>query len=193
MKLIVGLGNIGREYENTRHNIGFNALDHVLDKYSVDTDKNKFDGYYTKTIINGEQVILLKPAKYMNLSGEVVRKYVDFFKIEIEDILIISDDLDQEVGSFKLKQKGSSGGHNGLKDIERHLGTDKYKRLKIGISNNKYMDTKDYVLGKIPKEDREILEKIYELVPSIVEDFIKLDFDTLMSKYNGYKNTDKNS
>ena len=189
MKLIVGLGNIGREYENTRHNIGFNALDHVLDKYNIDTDKNKFDGYYTKTTISGEQVILLKPAKYMNLSGEVVRKYVDFFKIEIDDILIISDDLDQEVGNFKLKQKGSSGGHNGLKDIERHLGTDKYKRLKIGISNNKFMDTKDYVLGKIPKEDKDVLEKIYELVPSIVEDFIKLDFDTLMSKYNGYKNT----
>ena len=192
MKLIVGLGNIGREYENTRHNIGFNALDHVLEKYNIDTDKNKFDGYYTKTTISGEQVILLKPAKYMNLSGEVVRKYVDFFKIEIDDILIISDDLDQEVGNFKLKQKGSSGGHNGLKDIERHLGTDKYKRLKIGISNNKYMDTKDYVLGKIPKEDRDVLEKIYELVPSIVEDFIKLDFDTLMSKYNGYKNTNNN-
>ncbi len=192
MKLIVGLGNIGKEYDNTRHNIGFNALDHVLNKYGIDVDKNKFDGYYTKTIINNEQVILLKPAKYMNLSGEVVRKYVDFFKIEIDDILIISDDLDQEVGNFKLKQKGSSGGHNGLKDIERHLGTDKYKRLKIGISNNKYMDTKDYVLGKIPKEDQEKLEKIYELVPSIVEDFIKYDFDTLMSRYNGYKNTDNN-
>ena len=192
MKLIVGLGNIGREYDNTRHNIGFNALDYILNKYNIDVDKNKFDGYYTKTIISDEQVILLKPAKYMNLSGEVVRKYVDFFKIDIDDILIISDDLDQEVGNFKLKQKGSSGGHNGLKDIEKHLGTDKYKRLKIGISNNKYMDTKDYVLGKIPKEDKEKLEKIYELVPSIVEDFIKYDFDTLMSKYNGYKNTDNN-
>lgn len=191
MKLIVGLGNIGKEYENTRHNIGFNALDYILNKYNIDVDKNKFDGYYTKTIINDEQVILLKPAKYMNLSGEVVRKYIDFFKIDIDDILIISDDLDQEVGKFKLKQKGSSGGHNGLKDIERHLGTDKYKRLKIGISNNKYMDTKDYVLGKIPKEDKEKLKKIYELVPNIVEDFIKLDFDSLMSKYNGYKNTDK--
>ena len=185
MKLIVGLGNIGREYDNTRHNVGFKALDQLLDKYNIKLDKNKFDGYYTKTEINNEQVILLKPAKYMNLSGEVVRKYVDFFKIEIEDILIISDDLDQEVGNFKLKQKGSSGGHNGLKDIERHLGTDKYKRLKIGISNNKLMDTKDYVLGKITKEDNEILEKIYKIVPNIVEDFIKLDFDTLMSKYNG--------
>ena len=185
MKLIVGLGNIGREYENTRHNVGFMALDKILSKYNIELDKNKFDGYYTKTIINNEQVILLKPAKYMNLSGEVVRKYVDFFKIKIEDILIISDDLDQEIGKFKLKQKGSSGGHNGLKDIERHLGTDKYKRLKIGISNNKLIDTKDYVLEKINKEDTEILNKIYDVVPNIVEDFIILDFDSLMSKYNG--------
>lgn len=185
MKLIVGLGNIGKEYDNTRHNVGFKALDQLLDKYNITLDKNKFDGYYTKTTINSEQVILLKPAKYMNLSGEVVRKYVDFFKIEIEDILIISDDLDQEVGKYKLKQKGSSGGHNGLKDIERHLGTDKYKRLKIGISNNKLIDTKDYVLGKITKEDNEILDKIYKIVPNIIEDFITLDFDSLMSKYNG--------
>ena len=192
MKLIVGLGNIGREYENTRHNVGFKALDKVLTKYNLEL-KTKFDGYYVKTIINNEQVILLKPAKYMNLSGEVVKKYVDFFKIEIEDILIISDDLDQEVGNFKLKQKGSSGGHNGLKDIERHLGTDHYKRLKIGISNNKLIDTKDYVLGKITKEENATLTEIYKIVPNIIEDFIKLDFDTLMSKYNGIKNTDKNS
>lgn len=185
MKLIVGLGNIGREYDNTRHNVGFKALDQILNKYNIELDKNKFDGYYTKTVINNEQVILLKPAKYMNLSGEVVRKYVDFFKIEIDDILIISDDLDQEVGKYKLKQKGSSGGHNGLKDIERHLGTDKYKRLKIGISNNKLIDTKDYVLGKISKEENEILDKIYKIIPNIIEDFIILDFDSLMSKYNG--------
>lgn len=185
MKLIVGLGNIGREYDNTRHNVGFKALDQILDKYNIKLDKNKFDGYYTKTTINNEQVILLKPAKYMNLSGEVVRDYVHFFKIDINDILIISDDLDQSVGKYKLKQKGSSGGHNGLKDIERHLGTDKYKRLKIGISNNKLIDTKDYVLGKISKEENEELDKIYKIVPNIIEDFIILDFDSLMSKYNG--------
>lgn len=190
MKLIVGLGNIGKEYDNTRHNVGFKALDQLLNKYNIILDKNKYDGYYTKTIIKDEQVILLKPAKYMNLSGEVVRKYVDFFKIEIENILIISDDLDQEVGKYKLKQKGSSGGHNGLKDIEKHLGTDKYKRLKIGISNNRLIDTKDYVLGKITKEDNEILDKIYKIVPNIIEDFISLDFDALMSKYNGGVNNE---
>ncbi len=185
MKLIVGLGNVGKDYENTRHNVGFKALDQLLNKYNIELDKEKFSGYYTKTTIKGEQVILLKPAKYMNLSGEVVRDYVHFFKIELEDILIISDDLDQEVGRFKLKSKGSSGGHNGLKDIERHLGTDNYKRLKIGISNNKLIDTKDYVLGKITKEDNEVLDKVYKIIPDIIEDFITLDFDALMSKYNG--------
>lgn len=185
MKLIVGLGNVGKEYENTRHNVGFKALDQFLNKYNLTLDKSKYDGYFTKTTINNEQVILLKPAKYMNLSGEVIRKYVDFFKVELNNVLIISDDLDQEVGKFKLKAKGSSGGHNGLKDIERHLGTDKYKRLKIGISNNKLLDTKDYVLGKITKEEEKLLEKVYELVPSIIEDFITMDFDSLMNKYNG--------
>lgn len=185
MKLIVGLGNIGKEYDNTRHNVGFKALDQILNKYNIKLDKNKFDGYYTKTVINNEQVILLKPAKYMNLSGEVVRDYVKFFKINIDDILIISDDLDQEVGKFKLKSKGSSGGHNGLKNIERHLGTDRYKRLKIGISNNKLLDTKDYVLGKISKKENEQLDIIFQIVPNIIEDFINIDFDSLMSKYNG--------
>lgn len=184
MKLIVGLGNIGREYDNTRHNVGFNSLDYILDKYHIILSKNKFDGFYEKTLIDNEQIVFLKPAKYMNLSGEVIKKYVDFFKINIDDILIISDDLDQEIGKYKLKSKGSSGGHNGLKDIERHLGTQEYKRLKIGISNNKNIDTKDYVLGKFSPEENKLLKNIYEIVPNIFEDFLKLNFDQLMNKYN---------
>ena len=187
MKLIVGLGNIGKEYENTRHNIGFRAIDAISKKYKFEITKNKFDGYYEKILINGEQVIFLKPAKYMNLSGEVIKKYVDFYKININDILIICDDLDQDVGKYKLKQKGSSGGHNGLKNIELHLKTQEYKRLKIGISNNKLIDTKDYVLGKFSKEENEILNKIINNVPGIFEDYLSLSFEQLMSKYNGKK------
>ena len=102
MKLVVGLGNIGREYENTRHNVGFKAIDAIAKKYNFEVTKSKFDGYYEKVTINNEQVIFLKPARYMNLSGEVIKKYVDFFKININDILIISDDLDQEVGKYKF-------------------------------------------------------------------------------------------
>ena len=117
----------------------------------------------------------------------IIKKYVDFFKIDINDILIISDDLDQEVGKYKLKQKGSSGGHNGLKNIELHLKTQEYKRLKIGISNNKLIDTKDYVLGKISKEETDILDKILDVVPDIFNDYLKLSFNDLMNKYNKKK------
>lgn len=185
MKLIVGLGNPGKEYEKTRHNIGYMALDRILDKYNINLSKTKFDGYYEKETINGEQYIFLKPAKYMNLSGEVVRDFVNFFKIDINDILIICDDLDLDVGRFKLKQKGSCGGHNGLKDIELHLNTQNYKRLKIGISNNKNIDTKDYVLGKLNKKELNELDDVFDIAVNIFDDFNTLSFDELMSKYNG--------
>jgi len=184
MKLIVGLGNPGREYENTRHNIGFMTIDMFADKLGVSIMSEKFNGLYTQTIINGEKVILLKPQSFINLSGEVIRKYVDYFKIDIDDILIIHDDLDLPVGTYKLKQKGSSGGHNGLKNIELHLGTQVYKRLKIGISNNKMIDTKDYVLGKITGEDNKIIDEVKNKAMNILDDYFELSFTELMSKYN---------
>lgn len=184
MKLIVGLGNPGREYENTRHNVGFMVIDNYAKKNNITINKEKFDGAYVKTNINGEDVILLKPLKYMNLSGEVIRSFVDYFKINIDDILVISDDLDMEIGKLKLKAKGSSGGHNGLKNIELHLNTKNYKRLKIGISNNKNIDTKDYVLAHFNNEDYQALLKSIDMTPSIINDFLNLSFDRLMNKYN---------
>ena len=184
MKLIVGLGNPGREYENTRHNMGFMMIDEFARRNNVSINSNKFSGLYTEVLINGERVILLKPQSYINLSGEVIRKYVDYFKINIEDILIIHDDLDLPVGTYKIKQKGSSGGHNGLKNIELHLGTQEYKRIKIGISNNKLMDTKDYVLGKISKEENKLLEDVKTTIMNILDDYFKCSFTELMSKYN---------
>ena len=184
MKLIVGLGNPGKEYDNTRHNIGFMVVDSYLEKKNLDANKSKFDGKYIDTIINDEKVIFLKPQKYMNLSGEVVKKYIDYFKIDINDILIIHDDLDQNIGNIKLKQNSSSGGHNGIKDIEKNIGTKDYKRLKIGISNNKMIDTKDYVLGHFSKEEEEILNESIDKSLSIIDDFFKLNFDRLMGKYN---------
>lgn len=184
MKLIVGLGNPGKEYENTRHNIGFNILDRYLKKNNLVLDKEKFNGRYTKTSINNEDVILLEPQTYMNLSGDSVRRLMDFYKIKTEDVLIIQDDLDMELGKIKLKENSSSGGHNGIKDIEEKLGTNNIKRLKIGISNNKMMDTKDYVLGKISKDEKEILEKTYEICLNIIDDFFIMNFDLLMGKYN---------
>lgn len=184
MKLIVGLGNIGKEYERTRHNIGFMAIDKCVEKYNVDMNRHKFSGNYGEINVNGEKVIFLKPEKYMNLSGEVIRDFVKFYKISVEDILIISDDMDLSLGSFKLKYKGSSGGHNGLKNIELHLGTQEYKRLKVGISHNRNIDTKDFVLSKFSNDEAELIEKVINLVPDIIDDFIKIPFDNVMNKYN---------
>ena len=182
MKLIVGLGNPGNEYNNTRHNIGFYMIDSYLGN-SV-SFKNKFNGLYYQTTISGEKVIFLKPQMYINLSGEVIKRYIDFFKINISDVLIIHDDLDLEVGMYRLRQSGRSAGHNGLKNIEKCLGTQEYKRLKIGISNNKNIDTKDYVLGKISSDDLLKINDVSKVVNNIIDDFIKLDFSVLMNKYN---------
>lgn len=181
MKLIVGLGNPGKEYENTRHNIGFMVIDNYLKNEKF---KTKFNGMYLKKVINNEEVIFLKPLSYMNLSGEVVKKYVDYFKINLSDLLIISDDLDMPCFKIKLKYKGSSGGHNGLKNIIQNINTEEFKRLKIGISNNLNIDTKSYVLSKSNQEELEKLHKRFEITNNIINDFINLDFEKVMSKYN---------
>ena len=181
MKLIVGLGNPGKEYENTRHNIGFMVIDNYLKNEKF---KTKFNGMYLKKVINNEEVIFLKPLSYMNLSGEVVKKYVNYFKINLSDLLIISDDLDMLCFKIKLKYKGSSGGHNGLKNIIQNINTEEFKRLKIGISNNLNIDTKSYVLSKFNQEELEKLHKKFEITNNIINDFINLDFEKVMSKYN---------
>lgn len=184
MKLIVGLGNPGKEYANTRHNIGFMFLDSFVNSLGLEFNKSKFNGQYLKTKINNVDVLFLKPLSYMNLSGEVVEKFVNYFNIDVEDILVISDDLDLYIGNYKLKSKGSSGGHNGLKNIELHLNTSNYKRLKIGISNNKTISTKDYVLGKFSKVEQEKLDDLHIVINKILEEFFVEDFNILMSKYN---------
>ncbi|MBR3362951.1 MAG: aminoacyl-tRNA hydrolase [Bacilli bacterium] len=184
MKLIVGLGNPGKKYENTRHNAGYRFIDEYAKTKNLEINKEKFNGRYVTFNKNNEKVILLKPEKYMNLSGEVIKEFIDYFKINIEDILIISDDLDTEVGKIKLKYKGSSGGHNGLKNIEENLKTNEYKRLKIGISNNKDKDKIDYVIGKVEKDELEKLNEVNKLAKDVIDDFIDLDFDIVMNKYN---------
>ena len=185
MKLIVGLGNPGKEYENTRHNIGFMAIDNYVKEHNLGDFKEKFNGLYLKYQLGDEQVILVKPLSFMNLSGDVVRKYVDYFKIDVSDILIIHDDLDMPVGKIKLKQNGSSGGHNGIKDISLKLGTEEFKRLKVGIANNKNMDTKDYVLGRFSKEEKELIDNAIRETKQIIDDYFKYPFNDLMSRYNG--------
>jgi len=186
MKLIVGLGNPGNEYINTRHNIGFMCIDSYASYKNVEITKKKFNGIFTIFFDGDEQIILLKPQSYINLSGEVIKKFIDYYKISLEDILIINDDLDLTIGKIKLKPSGSSGGHNGLKNIELHLATKQYKRLKIGISNDKNIDTKDYVLSKIDDITLKIYKRIFLTTNTIIDDFVskKESFDKLMSKYN---------
>jgi len=184
MKLIVGLGNPGKEYEKTRHNMGFMFIDEYAKSKGVEINKKKFNGLYIDFMKNGEKTILLKPQTYMNLSGESVKAFVDYFKIDVQDILIISDDLDLSIGKIKLRPTGSSGGHNGLKNIELHLSTKDYKRLKIGISHDKNIDTKDYVLGNISKENKQVIDNLKKIVNNILDDFYTLDFEKLMAKYN---------
>ncbi|MBR3898235.1 MAG: aminoacyl-tRNA hydrolase [Bacilli bacterium] len=184
MKLIVGLGNPGKEYENTRHNAGFRFLDTFAKSKNIDINKEKYKGLYATYNYNGEKVILLKPQKFMNLSGEVVKAYMDFFKITPEDILVIVDDLDTMIGHLKLKYKGSSGGHNGLKNIEINIKTKEYKRVKIGISNNMSKDKIDYVIGKVSKQELDKLNSVNKYAEELIDDFLTMNFDNVMNKYN---------
>lgn len=180
MKLIVGLGNPGKEYEGTRHNVGFSFIDFYLGNVSF---KEKNTAMIYEKDINGEKVIFMKPLTFMNESGLAVRKYVNYYKINIDDILIIYDDMDFEVGTFKIKKNGSAAGHNGIKSIISHLGTEEFKRIRIGISRNKN-DKVNYVLGKFSKEDIEKLDVVYKKVGNALDDFFKMDFERVMSKYN---------
>ena len=184
MKLIVGLGNKGNEYNNTRHNVGFMVVDNYINKNNLAL-KSKLDGLYAETIINGEKVIFLKPQNYINLSGDVINKYIKYFKIDIKDILVIHDDMDLEIGTFKIRYKGGSAGHNGLKNIEANLKTNEYKRIKIGISKNN-IDKVNYVLGKFSSTELSKLNKVIDITYNIIEDFVSLSFENLMNKYNGY-------
>lgn len=184
MKLVVGLGNPGQIYNNTRHNVGFMVLDKIAAKLNSTFLKNAFNGLFFIENITKEKVIFLKPQSYMNLSGDVVRKFADYYKVSFDDILIISDDLDMPLGKIRLRTKGSSGGHNGLKDIFNKLNTTSIKRIKIGIANNKLIDTKEYVLGKFNKQEQEIIDNSIEKAVNVVFEFINQDFNSLMSKYN---------
>lgn len=176
MKLIVGLGNPGKQYDNTRHNIGFMILDKYLGNVSY---KSKFNGlYYEKS-----GVIFLKPQTYMNNSGECVSKFVKYYNINIEDIMVIQDDLDIAIGKFKFKTNSSSGGHNGIKSIINHLHTDAFFRLKIGILNDKKDDVIDFVLGRINKSD---LDKIdFNKLCDSIDAFINNDSVYVMNNFCG--------
>ena len=179
-KLIVGLGNPGKEYNSTRHNIGFDLLDYI---YNGDY-KEKFNGKYSEIIVDNYKIILVKPLSYMNLSGKVVRDFIKYYDVDINDVLVIQDDLDMELGKIKFVYNSSNGGHNGIKDIINHLGTKEFLRLKIGISKNSDVDTRDFVLGKFSKKEEEIINESYSKLKDLICDFCNLDNNGLMNKYN---------
>lgn len=184
MKLIVGLGNPGKEYAGTRHNCGFMVIDRLASKLNVNVDQNKFKGLYAKVKYHGEDIILLKPQTYMNLSGESVNAMMNFFKIDKEDLLVIYDDLDMPVGKLRLRKTGSAGGHNGIKNIIAHLNSQDFKRIRVGIDRHKYMNVADYVLSRFSKVESEAIEQGIENAANAVLDYLDNDFNHAMNYYN---------
>lgn len=185
MKLIVGLGNIGKKYKNTRHNVGFMMVDNYAAQNGLKFKINKdFNASIAVTKINDEMIVLMKPLTYMNLSGNAVVKVRNYYKIDNEDVLIIHDDMDLDIGRCRFRIKGSSGGHNGLKSIFSCLGSTEIKRFKIGISAPDKDEVVDYVLGVFSKMEYHEIEGIIEECSAIINDFCTKDFDTLMARYN---------
>ena len=160
MYLIIGLGNPEEEYSHTRHNMGFDTINHLSKKYGIEVTKKKFKSLYGTGIIEGEKVILLKPQTYMNLSGDAIIEAMDYYDIEIEDLIIIYDDMDIEKGKIKIRKKGGAGSHNGMKSVVENLQTEEFTRIRVGIGRPQHeYDAMNYVIGKISKEEQEILEK----------------------------------
>lgn len=178
MKLVVGLGNVGKEYKNTRHNLGFSILDEYLGKVNW---KIKMEAYIYKD--EEKDVLFVKPMTYMNLSGLAVAKIVKYYKIAIKDILVIVDDLDLPVGSYKVKKNSSSGGHNGIKSIINELNTEEFGRLKIGIGKNPSIPTDKYVLGKFTKIEEELIKSNLPKYLKVIDLFINNDIDYTISNY----------
>ncbi|QZX49108.1 aminoacyl-tRNA hydrolase [Mycoplasma sp. E35C] len=182
MKLVVGLGNPGFEYENTRHNVGFKVIDQLLDVLHLELNKNQFNGIYVKQ----DNFIIAKPLTYMNLSGNFVREIVNFFKIKIEDILIIHDEIAFDLGAVKLKQNGSANGQNGVKNIINQLGTQEFKRIRVGIKNQYMKNIADFVLSKFSPTEASLLQTSIATASVIAYEFIKNNksFSQLMNEYN---------
>ena len=181
MKLVVGLGNPGDEYKNTRHNIGFLFLDSIVAKFKFNS---KFNAMEAIDYVNNEKIVYVKPYSYMNLSGEVVQKYMNFYKIMSTDLLVIQDDLDMPSFNKKILFNHGDGGHNGIKNIINNIGTKEFYRLKIGISKNTEIDTKDYVLGSFSSNDLKNLNNLLISLKDIVFDFVNLNSSDFIQKYN---------
>lgn len=185
MKCIVGLGNPGKQYEQTRHNVGFMVIDQLTHILNITLDQAKHKGIYGIGFYNGAKVLLLKPLTYMNLSGESIRAVMDFYQIDLEDLLVIYDDLDLPAGKIRLRQKGSAGGHNGIKSTITHLGTQEFNRIRIGIDRPPMgMKVPDYVLGRFPKEEQGSIAEAVKKSAEACEMWLQKPFLQVMNEYN---------
>ena len=184
--LIVGLGNPGEKYENTRHNVGFQVVDELAERQNAPVQKLKFKALTNLLTISGERVLVMKPVTYMNLSGEAVRPAADFYKIPPERILVISDDTALDPGKLRIRIKGSAGGHNGLKNIIQHLGTDQFPRVRVGVGQKPHpdYDLADWVLGKFQGGDKKVMDEAVKRAADAVECILKEGADRAMNRFN---------
>ena len=188
MKLIAGLGNPGKEYAGTRHNIGFGVIVRLSDEYNIPLNSKEHKAVCGKGFIEGEKVILAQPQTFMNLSGESVGRMADYYKIEPEDIIIAYDDIDLEVGQIRVRRKGSAGGHNGIKNIIAHLGTNEFPRVKVGVgAKPQGGDLVRHVLGRFSKEDEKKMDEALDEAVKAVVTIVTQDVDAAMNQYNGKK------
>ena len=185
--LVVGLGNIGEKYDNTRHNVGFEVADELAERGRVPIQKLKYRALTNTLEIGGEKVLLMKPVSYMNLSGEAVGEAARFFKVPADHVLVISDDVSLPVGKLRVRRGGSAGGHNGLKNIIQHLGSDQFPRIKVGVGEKPHpdYDMADWVLGKFQGEDRKTMDVAVKRAADAVECFLREGPDKTMSRFNG--------
>lgn len=187
MYIIAGLGNPGAKYEGTRHNAGFSVIDVLAEKHQISVDKKQFKGLTGRGIIGGQQVLLLKPLTFMNLSGESIRAAFDFYKPETDQVLVIFDDISLETGQLRIRKKGSAGGHNGVKSIIQHLGTQEFPRIKVGVGAPKRDDLIDHVLGRFHGEDLEVMKEAAQTAALAVEAFLSEGPEAAMNQFNKKK------
>ena len=184
MHLIVGLGNPGSEYEKTRHNVGFTAIDYLASELGVNMSRLKFKGICGEGFIGTEKCIFLKPQTFMNLSGQSVREAAEFYKISPENIIVVYDDVTLDVGKVRIRPSGSAGGHNGMKNVVQHLGTKAFKRVRVGIGRDMQIKIIDYVLMRIPKADEAKMEEAFTMAKDAVLLTLDKGFNHAMNKYN---------
>lgn len=186
MFIIAGLGNPKKEYDNTRHNIGFAMIDALADKHNISVINIKNKALTGKGIINGQKVILAKPLTFMNLSGESIYSLVDYYKIDVEtELIIVSDDISLAPGQIRIRKRGSAGGHNGLKDIIRHLGSEEFQRIRIGVGEKpKGYDLADYVLGHFSKEEKPLIDEGIKKAICSAEMMLAGNTDQAMNEFN---------